>query len=76
MRPLSGMSRKYYWRWIVPLAVAKFLSNVFAHVSIWKVPVSYAHTVKASMPLFTVVISRYIHPFNASRVLKISISGP
>lgn len=58
IRPLSGMSRRYYWKMIVPLAVAKFVSNVSAHVSIWKVPVSYAHTVKASMPLFTVFISR------------------
>nr|CAG4650234.1 EOG090X07UV [Sida crystallina] len=56
----SNISKDYYWKMIIPLAVGKFLSSVFSHVSIWKVPVSFAHTVKASMPLFTVVLSRVI----------------
>ena len=78
----SSISKDYYWKMIIPLAIGKFLSSVFSHVSIWKVPVSFAHTgkllifnsflsiftydfyffftVKASMPLFTVTLSRLI----------------
>jgi len=56
----SLVSWKYYFTVIFPLALAKFMSSAMSHVSISKVPVSYAHTVKATMPLFTVAISRVL----------------
>ena len=59
-RPMSGVSWKYYLKYVVSLAAFKFISSVCAHISIWKTEVSYAHTVKASIPIFTVIFSRII----------------
>merc|ERR1712079_418985 len=77
VRKYESSNWSYHWKMLFPLALAKFLSSVLAHVSVWKVPVHYAHTVKvtktnfsgecskcsltavqASMPLFTVLLTR------------------
>ena len=40
----SNIPLKYWLSMILPLAFGKFMGQVFGLISIWKVPVSYAHT--------------------------------
>lgn len=47
-------------RFLLPLGVGKIVALAASFASIWKVPVSYAHTIKATMPLFAILFARLI----------------
>merc|ERR1712141_29479 len=61
-----------FYLMLVPLGIGKLLVSTSSHMSIWSVPVSYAHTVKAMMPIFTVLISRLI--FHETQSLMVYLS--
>lgn len=73
VRKYESTTWSYHLKMLFPLAFAKFLSSVLAHVSVWKVPVHYAHTVKASMPLFTVLLTRLLFGVRHSWVVYFSL---
>ena len=60
VRPMAELSWKYYAKIIIPLAFGKFVSSLLAHVSLWKVSVSYAHTGKFVSFYFNRVLTCYV----------------
>ncbi|XP_065834755.1 solute carrier family 35 member E1-like [Oscarella lobularis] len=56
----SLASTSFYARKLAPLALVKLMVTTMSNISVSRVSVSYAHTVKALLPFFTVVLSRII----------------
>ena len=46
VEPTPHLHRRFYIRRILPLACGKVLASISSHISILRVPVSYAHTGK------------------------------
>lgn len=69
----SNIPRNYYLKLIIPLALSRFFSLVTSYISIWKVSVSYAHTVKATVPLFVVILMRIFYKEKQATSVYLSI---
>jgi len=55
-----AFTRRHYMNGLLQLCFLKLFSSLSSFFTLLEVPVSYAHTVKAMMPLFTITLSRVI----------------
>ena len=75
----SAVQRKQYYRRLMGLSIGKIFASVSSHISILHIPVAYSHTVKATMPVFTVLLSKLIlnenHSFGVYLTLVPIVGG-
>lgn len=63
LRCIPGAKRKpmitwtYYFKLIIPLSFGKFFASLTSHISLWAVPVSYAHTGKGKKNMQIIIIA-------------------
>lgn len=58
IRPFQKLNSCQLMKQILPLSFAYLLTYTLGHVSVGKVPLSFHHSIKASAPIFAVVLSR------------------
>eukprot|EP00043_Microstomoeca_roanoka_P015777 m.158394 g.158394 ORF g.158394 m.158394 type:complete len:335 (-) comp16332_c0_seq1:247-1251(-) len=70
---MPKFTRKDWTSWVIPLTVLKLIVSLSSQLSILKVPISYAHTVKGMMPIFTVLLSKLFLKQHHSMLAYISL---
>jgi len=73
IKKTHNIKRSYLIQYIIPLAIGKFLATTSSQFSIAKIPLSYSHTIKASMPIWTVILSRLLMKKSHSYTVYLSL---
>ena len=50
-------SKHFFWKFIIPLGFGKMLGSSASYVSLWRVSVSYAHTIKVCVSTIQFLLS-------------------
>uniref|UniRef100_A0A0K0EL79 Sidoreflexin n=1 Tax=Strongyloides stercoralis TaxID=6248 RepID=A0A0K0EL79_STRER len=66
-------SINYTIRWLLPFALGKALAVISTYFGLLKVSISYAQTVKCTMPIFTVIIARIFLNEKQSKKIYLSL---
>ena len=69
----SGAQKRVYYRRLTGLSIGKIFASVSSHISILHIPVSYSHTVKATMPVFTVFLSKIFLKESHSNLVHLTL---
>ncbi|CEF60713.1 Sideroflexin-5 [Strongyloides ratti] len=70
---LKHRSFSYTLRWLLPFAFGKAMAVVSTYFGLLKVSISYAQTVKCTMPIFTVIIARIFLNEKQSKRIYLSL---
>lgn len=56
---LQSLRWNLFWEAIVPLCLSGICAHLLTQISLQQVPVSFTHTVKATSPIFTIMLSSW-----------------
>ena len=63
-------SKHFFWKFIIPLGFGKMLGSAASYVSIWRVSVSYAHTIKVCVCIIRLLFNSCAMLINGQTYFK------